>query len=337
MSTLTLDPPPPQAPYLDAGVWIFSRYADVFSAFRDTRLRPVSSRGEDDGRPRIANGALVDRAEIRDQLSAVMIEWQRQMERTAATALSSLDTNRPIELLHEFARPWCLSVALLVTGADLADRERLDAIGSRVFAGTAAPRESSERAGAATAVAELEAYFASSTTPMAQATFVGVSQTLPRLLVNGWLALFKHPAEVSRLRTNAELMSSCVEELMRYAGIVPKLYRKAREPVEVAGVELAAGDRVTLMVHSANRDPEKFTDPNRLDVGRRAVGQLTLGIGHNSCAGARLIRTANAVAIGSMLHAFTDIRVTGMVPWCDASGFRWPAEVHVAVRRRPAV
>jgi cytochrome P450 len=172
---------------------------------------------------------------------------------------------------------------------------------------------------------------------MAQSTFVGVSQTLPRLLVNGWLALFEHPAEVARLRTNPELMASSVEELLRYAGIIPKLYRKARQPLEVAGIQLAAGDRVTLMVASANRDPEKFADPNRLDVSRRAVGQLTLGIGHNSCAGARLIRTANAVAIGAMLNAFSDVRVTGTIPWSDASGFRWPSSVHASFRRRATV
>ena len=332
-------PPPPRAPYFDAdaGAWVLSRYADVFSVFRDSRLWPVSSRGDDDGHGRNGNGALTERARVRDQVFAAMPDLQRDMERSAATFIDSFDTNRPIELLHEFARPWCLSVAMSLTGVDLADCETLDAIGARVFAGTAAPRDSAEREDARNAVSELEKYFADCRIPMAQSTFVGVSQTLPRLLVNGWLALFEHPGEVARLRSNPDLMALAVEELLRFAGIVSMLYRKARQPIEIAGLGLAAGDRVTLMINSANRDPEKFADPDRLDVSRRAVGQLTLGIGHNSCAGARLIRTANGVAIGAMLNAFSDMRVTGTIPWCGASGSRWPSSVHVLFRRHAAV
>jgi len=331
-----LEPPPPAAPYFDAarGVWVLSRYADVLAAFRDSRLLPVSSGGEDHGNARDDRGSLLERGAVRDGLSTSnLAEWQRQMAGLADATLERLPTDRPVDLLQEFAKPWCMSLALMVTGAGESDRKQLGELGDNVFSGTGEPKQSPQKLAAAAAVAELESYFQTSPVPMAQPTFVGVSQTLPRLLVNGWLALFRHPAEVARLRTEPELMSHAVEELLRYAGIIPRLFRKARVDADLGVVKIAAGERADLMIASANRDPEKFPAPALLDVSRRATGQLALGIGHNSCAGARLIRMANGVAIGSLLKTFGDVTVTGAVQWRTGSGFCWPASVHFSLRR----
>ena len=330
-----LAPPPPQPPYVDpgTGALVLSRYADVLAAFADQRLWPVSAKGDDLASERDAHGSLLERGAVRDALStARLAEWQQQIAVFARERLAQLPTHGAIELLGDFAKPVCLSLALSVTDANPADRARLAELGEQIFAGTGEPDDSPLTANRATA--ELTRYFEHAAVPMAQQTFLGISQTLPRLLANGWLALFQHAGEVARLRAEPKLIAHAVEELLRYAGIIPRLFRKAQDEVAVAGVPLATGARVTLMVASANRDPEKFADPDRLDVSRRATGQLQLGIGRSSCAGARLIRMANGVAIREMLDATTDITVTSAVRWHTGSGFCWPTSVEVAFKRR---
>ena len=331
-----LSPPPPGDAYFDrdTGAWILSRYADVLAAFRDARLYPVGPRGEDQGDTRDKNGVLHLRHEVQDALSTDKVaEWQRAMESLVDRSLDSVNVDQSHDLLEAFAKPWCMSLALTVTDADVADRPLLSDLGRQVFAGTGELPESPLKASAAAATDELKRYFESSSHPMAEATFIGISQTLPRLLVNGWLALFRVPTEASRLRDEPHLMPCAVEELLRYAGIIPALYRKAREDVRIGTVRIAAGDRVHLMIASANRDPEKYPDPDRLDVSRRATGQLALGIGRSSCAGARVIRMANGVALGAILRTFSAVDIVNSTLWRTGSGFCWPASVHVALRR----
>ena len=331
--------PPPKAPYFDSasGEWVLSRYADVLAAFRDPRLWPVGSRGEDEGDSRDEAGRLRARGDVLEALSTARVaEWQSQLEVLADDSARQLPTDRPVDLLHEFAKPVCLSLALIVTGANPGDREQLDALGDQVFAGTGEPMDSPQRPRAAAAVAALNRYFETAVLPMAESTFVGVSQTLPRLMVNGWLALFRHPAETERLRADPDLMPRAVEEMMRYAGIIPRLFRKAQADADLGSVRIAAGERASLMIAAANRDPEHFPDPDRLDVSRRSAGQLGLGIGRSSCAGARLVRMAHGAALGTILKGFDEVAVTDTVQYRTGSGFCWPVSVHVALRRGEA-
>lgn len=314
---------------------MLSRYHDVLEAFRETRLWPVGSRGEDQGGgARDSAGVLAQRTAVQDALSASRIaEWQTQVAALAGDLLRGLPTDRPVDLLEHFAMPWCLRLGLIVTGASPGDRIRLGTLAARAFAGTGAPRRAFLRRHRATAaVTELKHCFEAATMPLAQATFVGIVQTLPRLLASGWLALFQHPAEVARLRANPTLMPRAVEELLRYAGIIPRLYRKASADVELASVTLKAGERATLMVALANRDPERFPEPDRLDVSRPATGQLSLGIGHGSCAGARIVRMALGVSITTILGTFRRIDAAGGVAWRTGI-FCWPQAVPVTVRQ----
>src|SRR5207247_4646971 len=130
---------PPRAPYFDSesGEWVLSRYADVLSAFRDPRLWPVGSRGEDEGDSRDEAGRLRARGDVLDALSAARVaEWQRQLDVLPDDSARRLPTDRQVDLLHEFAKPVCMSLALIVTGANPGDGEQLDALGDQVFAGT---------------------------------------------------------------------------------------------------------------------------------------------------------------------------------------------------------
>ena len=331
-------PPPPTAPYFDSerGGWILSRYADVVTALRDPRLWPAAARGEDQAKTRDEVGRLRLRPEVQESLSASKLaEWQAHMEEPTRAAVHALPTDRAVDLLAEFAKPWCLTLAMLVTGADPADRERLSELGTAVFAGTGEPDGSALKADAAAATAALEQVFQRLAVPMGEPTFIAISQTSARLLSNAWLALIGHPAEYARLRAQPDLMPGAVEELLRYAGIVRRVFRSATEDLELGGVKIAKGDRTLLMLASANRDPEQFPEPNRLDLSRRVAPHVSLGMGRNSCVGAPLIRMAAGVATRAFVARFQEARIAGPVEWRVGSGFCFPLAVPVWLRPCP--
>lgn len=327
--------PPPRESYRDpvSGVWILSRYAEVLAAFREARLFPVDSKGNVPPIPRDESGTLLARHEVMDELSSAHVnEWQSRMRPLADEILGQIERADTVDLLSEFAKPWCLSLALMATGVDAEEADRLRDITGQVFAGSLDP-DSEAKVRAKEAVAELDQYFENAPVPMTPQTFLGVAQTLPRLLVNGWLVLFQRPGEVARLRAEPELMPRAVEELLRFAGLIPSVSRKASAAVDLGFVQFAAGDRATLMIGSANRDPVQFPDPNRLDISRRAGGQLSLGIGRASCAGARLIRMAHSVGIAAMLRRYERVDVVDAVRWVADSGLTWPTSLRVAFHR----
>jgi cytochrome P450 len=251
------------------------------------------------------------------------------MDGLAVDAVRELPRDRPVDLLAAYAQPWCLSLAMLVTGADPADRERLAALSREVLAGTGQPEDSPVRMRAAEATAELERIFNARVARMGEPTMVGISQTLPRMLANAWVALLRHPSEWERLRADPGLMTGGFEELLRFASIVPALFRRAMEDVDIAGVHIHMGEQVHLRVGSANRDPEQFPDPDRLDVTRPFTANMTLGNGRNSCVGAMLIRMAGASTTRALLDGLPHAELVGDVEWQSGSGFCWPTAVYV--------
>ena len=134
---------------------------------------------------------------------------------------------------------------------------------------------------------------------------------------------------MERLRVHPEFWPGAVEELLRFAGIVRRIWRQARGSVEIGGVTLSDGQRVMLLLGSANRDPEQFPDPDRLDVTRRFPSQLALGAGRNSCVGAGLIRVAVTVATHALVVRYPAARVCGAPEWRAGSGYCFPASVPV--------
>jgi cytochrome P450 len=330
-----LSPPRPEAPRFDPAVatWVLSRYADVLAALRDARLRPISADSKD--RSPIADQAdqLRLRAETLEAFSPSRVaEWQAQIGPLAYTVLELLPTDRPVDLVREFAQPWSLRVAAIVTGADSLDCESLTDLAREVPAAAAEPRDSVLQSTAAAANIELERRLQGDM-PMRAPAFVALSQTLPCLLANAWLALFRHPSELARLREERFPMRRAIEELLRYAGLARTLFRLATEDLDLGGIRIAEGERVTLMLASANRDPAQFPDPDRVDFTRRAAGQLALGAGPHSCVGAFLIRMAATVATNAFVHNFAAVEVNGPIEWRGGSGFQSPASLYASIHR----
>ncbi len=325
-----MTPEPPAAPRFDAeqDAWVISRYSDVAAALREPRLWPVAGKYQD----RDEAGKLHVRPAMLDALGPERTaEWQAGAEHMAAEILGAWPAERPMEVLGDFARPWCLSVAMMVTEAPESQRARLAGLGESVFAATGAPDTSPLRAPAAEATGELDRFFEKGPIPMGEPSFIALSQTTARLLTNSWLALFLHPAEYARLRRCPELMASAVDEFLRYAGIVRRVFRRATAPLQLGGVSIAEGQRVALMLASANRDAAVFADPDRFDVGRCSAGQLALGAGRNSCVGAAVIRMALSAATRVFVQTFESVKVIEAGEWKVGSGFCFPAAIRIVI------
>jgi hypothetical protein len=167
---------------------------------------------------------------------------------------------------------------------------------------------------------------------LGKSVFLGSSQTIPLFLANAWRALFLHPAELARLCAEPTLMPRAIEELLRYAGVVHTLFRQATVKVDIGGVRISENQRLILKLGSANRDPAQFPEPDRLDVARRATGQVALGAGPNSCVGASLVRIAVAVATKSLIDKFVIAEMDGTVEWYLNSTVCSPASLRVLLR-----
>ncbi len=109
-------------------------------------------------------------------------------------------------------------------------------------------------------------------------------------LVNGLLALLRHPDQWNRLRSDPALAKGAAEEILRYDGTVKATFRSIKETVVMGGKTLESGQRALLVLASANRDPAKFTDPDRFDISRSPNPHLAFGNGIHICLGAPLAR-----------------------------------------------
>jgi cytochrome P450 len=324
------NPPAAGPPYYDEsrGEWVVSRYRDVLAALREPLLWPAAQPGDDSNSGRDDSGRLLLRGASQEALAHVE-QWEAEIAPTAHRALNALPYRASVDLLSDFALPWCLQVALLVVQAAPEDFARLAHLGTQVFAATGAPDDSLLKLQAAAATAELVRMFEKGPLPMGEPTFVAISQTSPRMLANIWLALYRNPVQADRLRANPGLWPCAADELLRYAGIVRRIRREARGTVEVAGVTIAEGQRVMLMLASANRDPEHFAEADRLDVGRSLAGHVALGMGRNSCIGAALIRSLIRVSTRALLERFPAARVCDEPAFRIGSGYCFPTSVPV--------
>jgi cytochrome P450 len=131
---------------------------------------------------------------------------------------------------------------------------------------------------------------------------VGGTETTRQLLTHSPLALMDHPDQTARLREGSVPMASAVEELVRWASPVLHHSRRATVDVALGGATVAAGDRVTLWIVSANRDAAVFDEADRLDLGRDPNPHVAFGAGGpHYCLGAHLARLETRIFLEALL------------------------------------
>ncbi|WP_433220001.1 cytochrome P450 [Microtetraspora malaysiensis] len=135
-------------------------------------------------------------------------------------------------------------------------------------------------------------------------------ETTANMLGLGTFALLRNPEQLAAVRDNPEVADHAVEELLRYLTVIHiGPLRAALEDVEIDGRLIRAGESVTISVAAANRDPERFPEPDQLDVARPASGHLTFGHGIHQCLGQQLARTEMRIAYPALLRRFPDLRL----------------------------
>jgi cytochrome P450 len=113
------------------------------------------------------------------------------------------------------------------------------------------------------------------------------------------------------LRANRSLVPSAVDEMLRFEPPITFTSRIAKEPMSIAGVSIDAGQFVVLMLAVANRDSERFENPNRFDVGRPDNDHLSFGHGIHYCLGATLARMEGMSVFTTLLDRFRSIEFGG--------------------------
>jgi cytochrome P450 len=135
------------------------------------------------------------------------------------------------------------------------------------------------------------------------------NETTQHLIANGLRALLCHPGQMQRLREDPSLGERAVEDLLRYDSPVQGVSRVARQEVRWHGRTIRPGDEVLVLLGAANRDPERFDEPARLDLARAVNPHLAFGLGSHYCPGAALARLEARIALPTLLRRSPDLRL----------------------------
>ncbi len=134
-------------------------------------------------------------------------------------------------------------------------------------------------------------------------------ETTANLIGNGLWHLFEHPDQLERFReADQPARSQAVEELLRYDSPVQMVQRATTAEVTIGTTTIPAGRAVMALLGAGNHDPERFADPDRLDISRADCHPLSFGFGAHHCLGAPLARAEAEIALGHLLDRFPRLR-----------------------------
>ena len=341
-----------------APVWLITGYAEARAALADPRLSKHMPGWHPEPDSIFAvldlhmlNSDPPDHERLRKLVNKAFTARRVERLRPRITAIAagllddmSAQRDRPeVDLLASFAFPLPITVICELLGVPAADRDDFRTWSATIVSDTSAPEVFQAHATAmlryftALLAAKrdeprddvLSALIAArdegdrlsenELLSMAFLLLVAGHETTVNLIASGLLALLLNPAELARLRADPALIGGAVEELLRYVNPVNNAtFRCATEPVEIGGVRISRGDPVLVALSGANRDPARFGDPDRLDLGRDGAGHLAFGHGIHYCLGAPLARLEAEIAFSGLLARFGSIRLA--VP---ATSLRW--------------
>ncbi|GAA2782007.1 cytochrome P450 [Saccharopolyspora taberi] len=144
-------------------------------------------------------------------------------------------------------------------------------------------------------------------------------ETTVNLIGNCVLALLTNQDQLAALRADLDLVDGAIEETLRFESpVMQSTFRYTTEAAEIGGVEIPADQVVWVALGSANRDGERFEDPEVFDIRRTTTGHLAFGHGIHFCLGAPLARMEGQIAVRRLLERFPDLALDG-----PADDLRW--------------
>ncbi len=161
-------------------------------------------------------------------------------------------------------------------------------------------------------------------------TLVGGLETTTNLIGNGILTLLRHPAELQRLRNDDSLIPSAVEELLRFEPPTQHTARMAPADITLGGKLIRRRQAVMAILAAGNRDPERFPEPDRLDLAREDNRHLAFGWAAHFCFGAPLARLEGQIVFSSVLKRFPRLTLEpGPILWRSNLALRGLTQLHV--------
>lgn len=161
-------------------------------------------------------------------------------------------------------------------------------------------------------------------------TMVGGQETTTNLIGNGLLSLLRNPDQMERLRSDPTLIQTAVEELLRYESPSQHTARIAPAGAVLGGIEIPEGAAAIAVMGSANRDPARFEDPDRLDIGRHDNRHVAFGWAAHFCFGAPLARMEGQLAFSTLLDRFSTLELADeRISWRPNLGLRGLTELNV--------
>ena len=150
--------------------------------------------------------------------------------------------------------------------------------------------------------------------------FAGNDTTMG-LLANAVYLLLRHPDQLRLVRAQPDrYIDTAIEEVLRFEPPVSGDGRIAREDVQLGDLAIPAGQLLRLMPTAVNRDPARFADPGRFDIGRRPNKHMSFGWGMHLCLGATLARAEARIAIPQILNRLGDLELAGEITWAATRG-----------------
>jgi len=281
-----------------------------------------------------------------------------------AARIAALADEPGFDFMAGFARPVPSLVTCMLLGVDPADQQDFMAWSDDLAAFMSAPWPTVDQARAAQRsllalkrhfdallaarrktpgedlvslllAAEAEGLFRSDAELVAQCAMLLLAghETTRNLLGNGLNALLRHPEQWQALRADPALVPGAVRELLRYDSPVQYTGRRVVADRILCGQRVRRGELVIALIGSANRDPDRYTDPDRLDIRRREPTHLSFGRGAHVCIGAGLALMQAEIAFTALLQHCPTLAPAGMARWNGNAALRGLARLPVSQRR----
>lgn len=300
------------------------------------------------------------RVKMRDAFTAARVRTYIPMIREViGDRLDGIDWSEPVDVLKEIALPIPSKIILLVLGFPPADVTQLRQWTSDFYNWLASSPDSIEvrTKRAIDATQHLRDYVADHlrnppsdaedsllsqllqdeeagvlTDDEVVANLIGIvnaaHETTTSLMANSLILLLQHPEQLRLMLSDSALISGAVAEVGRLESPSQVISRVAVRDLDLQGASVRAGQLVAINLAQANRDPDVYPDPDRMDITRDGPAPLTFGHGEHFCAGTALARMETEELISMLLPRLPGARILSEpIAWRPTPAFRCPREL----------